>query len=583
MRSTFMGLEASKKGLFVQQSALYTTGHNISNANTAGYTRQRVNMQATPGFPYPGLNSPTYPGHLGTGVEASSIQRMRDEFTDRQFRQETNKLGYWESTLQAINQMEDILNEPSEFGINQAFTEFWKSFQDLSVQPTDSAARKVAVARAESLAEAFNYNYTQLETIQGNLGNEIHVATTQINTILEKIALINGQIQALEPNGYVTNDLYDARDLLVDELNEYLPVSIERVPSGGKASEVAEGSLRIIYKRGNDEIALVNGIHFAQIKTLGDGGEINGSMPSKPFTEITFEDSGKTNENNKVGIMDRTATTQNAKGEEVPTIEYSLAPDTAKLTYKDFEQSKGKLVSLIDSYGYVQTDANGNDIVKGIYPEMLANLDKVVATFVHVFNEAHKAGYALTKDANTNDSLTGINFFDPAGTTAKTIKVSNEIITDPGKVAASNRPNEEGNGRWALELSNMQFTNISGTFTFGAGLVPSAAGAANTNGISINMPNNGTGLDGFTFQNFYTGMIGDLAVMGDKAITNQFNAETQMITISNARSSMNSVSLDEEMTNMITFQQAYNANARMITVVDETLEKIINGMGRVGL
>ncbi|MGM9945750.1 MAG: flagellar basal body protein, partial [Lysinibacillus sp.] len=73
MRSTFMGLEASKRGLFVQQSALYTTGHNISNANTDGYTRQRVNMQATPGFPYPGLNSPTYPGHLGTGVEASSI------------------------------------------------------------------------------------------------------------------------------------------------------------------------------------------------------------------------------------------------------------------------------------------------------------------------------------------------------------------------------------------------------------------------------------------------------------------------------------------------------------------------------
>lgn len=79
MRSTFMGLEASKRGLFTQQTALYTTGHNISNANTLGYSRQRVNMQATPGFPTAGLNSPYYPGHLGTGVEATSIQRIRDE------------------------------------------------------------------------------------------------------------------------------------------------------------------------------------------------------------------------------------------------------------------------------------------------------------------------------------------------------------------------------------------------------------------------------------------------------------------------------------------------------------------------
>ncbi len=125
----------------------------------------------------------------------------------------------------------------------------------------------------------------------------------------------------------------------------------------------------------------------------------------------------------------------------------------------------------------------------------------------------------------------------------------------------------------------MQFTNIAGNFAFGAGLIP-----ASPQGVTIAVATNGgQGLNGFTFQNYYTGMIGDLAVLGDQAITNQFNAETQMITISNARSSMNSVSLDEEMTNMITFQQAYNANARMITVVDETLDKIINGMGRVGL
>ena len=524
MRSTFMGLEASKKGLFVQQSALYTTGHNISNANSEGYSRQRVNMQASSGFPHPGLNSPQYPGHMGTGVEASSVQRIRDEFIDRQYRQETNKLGYWDSTLKSINQMEDILAEPSEFGINQAFTEFWKGFQDVSAQPDDSAARKVAIAKAESLADAFNYNYTQLETIQGNLGNEIAVSTREINTILKKISAINEQVQALEPNGYVTNDLYDARDLLVDELNEYLPVSIERVPSGGRASEVAEGSLKITYQG----IVLVEGKYHGEVAVNNAGGQIDGAVDTDDKYDLftTFE----------------------IKAANYPD---STGNPDGSFSYSDMElehASRGKLLSLIDAYGHVDADRNGSF---GIYPDMMTELNKVASAFIKTFNEVHAQGHSLAPAGGT--TVTGTEFFnaetEPA---AKNIRVRQEVIDNPNLIAASSRENEEGNGAHAIILANLQFkTNAD--------------------------------LDGFTFQDYYTGMIGDLAVVGSEAKNMQYNSQTQMITVSNSRSSMSSVSLDEEMTNMITFQQAYNANARMITVVDETLDKIINGMGRVGL
>ena len=529
MGSTFMGLEASKRGLFVQQSALYTTGHNISNANTDGYTRQRVNMQATAGFPYPGLNSPQYPGHMGTGVEASSVTRIRDEFIDRQYRQESNKLGYWDSTLSSINQMEDILSEPSEYGINQAFTDFWKSFQDLSTQPDDSAARKVAIAKAESLAEAFNYNYTQLETIQGNLGNEIDVSTQQVNTILEKIAMINSQVAALEPNGYVTNDLYDARDLLIDELNEYLPVTIERVPSGGRASEEAEGTIIVKY----NGIELVNGNESATISVEHQTGQINSSV----------------NANGSYDLFKKMTITKIDGSTE----------DVDYATMSANHASRGKMLALIDAYGY--QDANGNRA--GLYPEMMDDLDKLASTFVLAFNEVHEKGFTLG-DNSTN----GVKFFDANGTTAKTMAVDATVVKDPNLIAASTGVGEEGNGRWAMELSNLQYAKISNGTTISA------------NGTTATLTQN---LDGFTFQDFYTGLIGDLAVAGDKATTNQYNSETQMITVSNNRSSMSSVSLDEEMTNMITFQQAYNANARMITVIDETLDKIINGMGRVGL
>lgn len=542
MRSTFMGLEASKKGLFVQQSALYTTGHNISNANTEGYTRQRVNMSATPGFPHPGLNSPTYPGHLGTGVEATSIQRMRDEFTDRQFRQETNKLGYWDTTLKAINEMEDILSEPSEFGINQAFTDLWRAFQDLADKPIESAARKVAIARAESLAEAFNYNYTQLETIQGNLGNEIDVTTKEINTILEKISQINEQVQTLEPNGYVTNDLYDARDLLVDELNQYLPVSIERVPSGGNASPVAEGSLTITFSAGGRNIVLVEANKFGNVAFNHANGQITGAMDQTTNQYALFEN----------------MTVTGATGQQETYVYGELEGSHA---------ARGKMLALIDAYGHTVPDRN---LSNGIYPDMMNDLNKVAEEFVKVFNAAHTNGFTLAK-GNVPSALGG-EFFNPTTPpAAKSMTVKQDIINNPNLVAASSREGEEGNGRWAMELSNLQYAIIA--LSAPPITVPGATNQITPAGD----------LGGFTFQGFYTGMIGDLAVLGNKAETNQFNSQTQMITISNNRSSMNSVSLDEEMTNMITFQQAYNANARMITVVDEILEKIINGMGRVGL
>ncbi|MGE7945690.1 flagellar hook-associated protein FlgK [Lysinibacillus sp. NPDC093688] len=518
MRSTFMGLEASKRGLFTQQTALYTTGHNISNANTLGYSRQRVNMQATQGFPQAGLNQPNYPGHLGTGVEAGSIQRVRDEFIDRQVRQETNKLGYWESRSNAISQMEDIMDEPSQFGLNAALEQFWKGLQDVSTNPENAASRKVAMQRAEHLAESFRYMDKQIKTVQGNLGNEINVATDRINSLLKQIAAINKQVQEVEPNGHVPNDLYDARDVLIDELNNYIPVSIKRVESGGNASSVAEGSLTVVFKPyGTDkEIELVNGKDYANLEVNGNvanpGGskQIDGTNLSNMFSSIQVSGLGS----------------------------------TESITYDQLEPGKGKLLSLIDSYGYDSADGP-----KGYYVETLADLNELAVKFAEAFNKMHKQGYDLTGVQNDIDFFTTK---DGSPITAGNIIVNDIFIKDPSKLAASDAKNEEGNGKWALELANLQSKSQSE-------------------------------LNGATFNSFYQGMIGKLGTDGEEAYRLNMTSEKLLVTLSGNRASVSSVSLDEEMTNMITFQQAYNANARMITVVDETLDKIINGMGRVGL
>lgn len=534
MCSTFMGLETSKRGLFTQQSALYTTGHNISNANTDGYTRQRVNMTTTEGFPGTGLNAQTTAGHIGTGVQVESVQRMRDEFVDRQYRQESNKLGYWEATTRTISQMEDVMSEPSEFGVNQAFTDFWKSMEDVSTNPKDTAARQVMLSKGQTLAESFNYMDTQLKQIQGNIGNEINVVTKEVNNILKQISELNKQIQAVEPNGYVPNDLYDARDVLVDKLNDIMPVSLSYEKSGGNALTIAEGSLTVSFKPypTGDEIILVQGKENAELSAIDmNGKEIDGDVDNETTGEFAAFDK----------FVIKNAFEKNSSFDGSSPIsalnpKYTAIGSDTDVDYDKLESSKGKLTALIDSYGYESSTGD----VKGIYPEMLASLDELAKEFITVFNAVHIKGSDLT-------GATGKDFF--SGDSARSFKVE---ITDPKAVAVSDVPNEEGNNKNILELSKLQ----------------SAVQAS---------------LQGGTFQSYYKSLIGDLGVIGQQAITLEYNSTTLKLQIENNRASFNSVSLDEEMTNMITFQQAYNANARMITVVDEMLDKIINGMGRVGL
>ncbi len=530
MRSTFMGLEANKRGLFTQQSALYTTGHNVSNANTPGYSRQRVNMQPTAGYPGIGLNTPQMPGFIGTGVEAGSVQRIRDQFIDKQYRGEVTKLGYWQTQSEAITQMEDVLNEPSEFGLQRTLSLFWQSLQDLSRDPENGGSRAVAIDRGVAVAESLNYMDASLKDIQRNLHNEINVSTKEINSILDQIAELNKQITEIEPNGYMPNDLYDARDVLIDELSVYMPVEVSYEKSGGKALAIAEGTATVSMKLPDGtKVELVKGVERVNV---------NANFTKKDDTLAPFES---------------LQVTKMKKIVDGPITDYS--------TGQKFEMNElpkiGKLSGIVNSYGYVE----GGE-TKGLYPEHLANLDKLARSFAKAFNEQHAEGVPKNKKQSDENK----NFFvmkegdanaeiDYSQLTAANITVNANIKNDTSLLRAAsdnNNDGEEGNGANAKALSDVQHEMLEG-------------------------------LDGSSVQMFFEGMIGDLGVKGQQAIRNEENTLTMVESASFRRSSVISVSLDEEMTEMIRFQQAYNASARMITAVDETLDKIINGMGRVGL
>lgn len=537
MRSTFMGLETNKRGLFTQQSALYTTGHNISNANTLGYSRQRVNMQATAGFPGVGLNTPTMPGFLGTGVEAGSIQRIRDSFVDHQFRQESNKLGYWESKSKAISQMEDVLNEPSNYGLQKSLSEFWQSINDLAVNPKNGGARDVVVQRGEAVADSFNYLHSSLTQIQKDIGSEIGIAMEDVNSILDQISKLNGQIAQVEPNGYLPNDLYDTRDNLLDQLSAYFPVKTEKVESGGRALKIAEGTLTVTVTFGGKEIKVVEGSNYAQFRTEGADNKSKTTPSGSPFAGFYLVD-GKSAEEGVEKFVDLSLTESQIKGDPITFVK---------------SKDVGKINSLITSFGY----EDSNNELKGLYPEMIENLNEMARKFAEKFNEIHRSGYELNSGTHgdnffmgyTEDRNNPANPYDYSQMTAADIKVNSEIQKKSAKLAASLKPNEEGNGGNAKSLARMQFESLIGESTI---------------------------------QSYFQGVIGKLGVEGQNAAKMAFNSGALLGAVEHRRASISSVSLDEEMTNMIQFQQAYNASARMITVIDETLDKIINGMGVVG-
>jgi flagellar hook-associated protein 1 len=492
MRSTFHGLETARRGMFTQQIALETTGHNIANANTPGYSRQRVNFVQTEPYPAPAMNRPEIPGQIGTGVKAGTVQRVREAFLDKQYQTENNRVGYWEARNDALKKMEEIMNEPSEDGLAKTMDRFWQSLQDLANNPEDAGARSVVRERGRALAETFNYLDSSLRSIQGDFKNQIDITVKEINTLAMQINEINKKIGEVEPHGYLPNDLYDERDRLLDQLSKIVNFTTTTVPSGGKALDIAEGkfTVQIVDSLGNTY-------------TLVDGATLTANSLAVNYNGV----------NNLVDDITINGT---------PVLPVDLV--------------SGKLKGLIEAYGY-----NDAGTPKGIYPEMIQKLDGLVNAFVTEFNAQHQAGV----DLNGNP---GIDFFDPAGLTAGTMALNPALDLDEIAVSLSGN---KGDGSNALELAT-----VKDRLTIGG------------------LPT--------TFNSYYEGVIGEMAVNAQEAVRMQNNSEALRQSVEERRQSVSGVSLDEEMTNMIQFQHAYNASARMITTIDEMLDRIINNMGIVG-
>jgi flagellar hook-associated protein 1 FlgK len=235
--SSFMGLQTSLRGLIAHQQSLNTTGHNIANANTAGYSRQEAVLSAMNALVVPANSVITGAGaQLGTGVDVTQIRRIRDTFLDVQFRSANMQLGGAAAKSNSLEQVELSFAEPTEDGINQLLGQFWRAWSDVANVPEPSAASRIAIVEAgNSLAAAFQTVHAQLTKIAGQAQTEydrITGANGDVEIWARELSELNETIAHAVIVGQSPNDLMDRRDLLIDRLSELAQVSVTNLESG---------------------------------------------------------------------------------------------------------------------------------------------------------------------------------------------------------------------------------------------------------------------------------------------------------------------------------------------------------------
>ena len=277
----YTGLQTALSGLQAAQAAIDTTSENIANANTAGYTRQRVNLVESGALTIPALSQQGGGTQLGTGVTLSDISRIRDQFLDVQYRAQNTATGNANTTASELAQVQTAINEPSSDGLQTVMGKFWSAWTALGQAPTNPAAQQAVVGAGQTLASTFNAVSAQMQTVQTQASQQYSTLTGangQVQQDAQQIATLNAQIVQATQSGQSPNALLDKRDNLVDDLSGLAQVSV---------STGSNGAVSINF--GDASSPLVSGttVTWPQTLTSAAGGKLgsllNLSSPTGPI------------------------------------------------------------------------------------------------------------------------------------------------------------------------------------------------------------------------------------------------------------------------------------------------------------
>ncbi|MCS5696630.1 flagellar hook-associated protein FlgK [Desulfofundulus thermocisternus] len=529
MPSTFFGLEIARRGLLSSRTAMDVTAHNLANASTKGYTRQDPVFTATDPYTMPGAWQKLLPGQMGSGVEVSQIRRVRDSILDQQVRSALGEDGFWQARQDALQRVEAVFPEPSDVGLGDVIGRFFNAWHELNNSPTDPGLKAAVKELGQELALNFRHTYTQLKDIKDSLQQSIDLKVNQINAIARELAGLNREIARIVASGNQPNDLLDRRDLLLDELNGLVPVQVVV-----NKDETINVSLK--YYDGNTEkqqsLVVYDGSYY-QLKTSINNDELSlnvldqygspvmdGSNPvTIPWTagSESFKLSGSL-----AGVENARRRVQDYM-DQLDQLAYGLAAYVNNLHHDKYD-SDGKLITT------------GND--KGV-------------DFFALNAPTYDPGNN-TDDNSLNDSIDYKTYLQFS--TDKGSEYVNYVKGYAGKIDLSDKIKSDVNN-----VNGTQALNIAGLRT------------------ELTMPDTAGKLTA-TFEAFYRGLVAGIGADAQGADHQVGTTRAVLQQLENLRQSVSGVSLDEELTRLIQFQYAFQASARLVTVLDDMLNTLINRM-----
>ena len=448
-------LSIARSALMAQQAQLETTGHNIANASTPGYTRQRVRLVAnTP------LRTPA--GQIGTGVSMDGIERARSAILDANFRTESGSLGKFQTTYDSLSSVEAMMGEPSDTGLAASLDAFWASWSDLAADPSGSATRTMVRQNGQQVAAQLNDLANRLSTTSSQTIVAVSSQLNDINANAAQIVTLNAEIQASEGGGRTAADLRDARDLAIDKLSSILPIRTVEQPGGSVSIYV--GDALLADRASSREMTL---LHTADGKF--SAGFADNSRP----------------------------------------IELTSGSVSAQL-------------ELLNTH----------------LPGLQNQLDALAKSIVDGVNALHATG-RITSGPKTG-ALAG-DFF--SGTTASTIALSGAVKLSLDAIATGTS-GASGDGTVAQKIADLQNAALPG-------------------------------LGGGTAGSFYADMVTGLGATIADANRMATSQQTLVTQVANQRSAVSDVSVDEELVNMIAFQQAYVAATRIVNMANEMMQSVL--------
>lgn len=525
-------------GLSAAQIALSVTSNNITNVKSQGYSRQLVSINEA---------------SVGGGVTTGSIERQFNKYVTQQYNAAKSSEAGLTAYQNQINQIDSLLAD-SDSGLSVMMQKFFGSLQTLGSAPADPATRQGVIGSAENLTAQFRSMDAYLTDMQNGVNGEINDQVTQINNTAKQIASLNREISlAKAKTGEAPNALLDQRDFLVSSLSERLDI---------KVTEQDSGTYNISFSNG---LSLVSGFESSKLEAMASNED-----PTR--TTVGYRDSA----NNLIQVRESTI-----KGGELGGV-LSFRTETLDVSQNRLGQLAVGLASAVNTQHAAGVDLNGNpgkDFFAIGQPTSYSNAKNTsTAYFDGVFSDASNLGYS---DYDISySSTTGYEVKDKStGESIGTFPVGSTTLTFGGMTLTMNGTPADGDKflvKPAATAARAFESNIKDPVDIAAGDASSTGAGDNRNALALyNLQSKAVIKGGSTVNQAYASLVNDVGNKAQIIKVNQATQATMSEQLLAVQQSDSGVNLDEEATNLLRYQQYYQASARIVDVATSIMDTII--------